>query len=241
MIAAGAVAEMTRNVPTVAAVFHSSRDMPEEPPLTLRRFDGSPGGPLRLTYGMGLAVRRGNFMALSPNKLWLCIAAIASVPLLTGASTPIETTIPESVAPITIDRCVVKLEKMPSGSAFSDDVDFTNVSQRAAAEVRFRFEIVDAIGRTAGNLTDEKVGEFAPGIPVSQSTAAPTGSSQPQPISNIPASSKIVCMVQMVRFDDGSVWNEGDGPVGTGSMITPPPQASATPYWQFPFDRPTPP
>ena len=163
-------------------------------------------------------------------------------PLLADASTAIETTIPESVAPITIDRCVVTLQKTPAGNAFSDDVDFTNVSQRAATEVRFRFEVVDAIGRTAGNLTDDKVGEFAPGVPVSHSTAVPTGSNQPQQAINaIPASSKVVCMVQMVRFDDGSVWNEGDGPVGTGSMITPPPQPSATPYWQFPFDSPTPP
>jgi len=191
---------------------------------------------------MGLGEGRGNFVALSPNKLWLCIAAIASIPLLAGAATAIETTIPESVAPITIDRCVITLQKTPAGGAFSDDVDFTNVSQRAATEVRFRFEIVDAIGRTTGSLTDDKVGEFAPGVPVSHSTAAPTGSSQPrQAINNVSASSKVVCMVQMVRFDDGSVWNEGDGPVGTGSMITPPPQPSATPYWQWPFDPPTPP
>jgi hypothetical protein len=181
-------------------------------------------------------------VAVSPNKLLLCIAAMASIPLLAGASTAIETTIPESVAPITIDRCVVTMQKTPAGDAFSDDVDFTNVSQRTATEVRFRLEIVDPIGRTAGNLSDDKVGEFAPGIPVSHSTAAPTNSSQPgQTISNIPASSKVVCMVQMVRFDDASVWNEGDGPVGTGSMITPPPQPSATPYWQWPFDPPTPP
>jgi hypothetical protein len=134
------------------------------------------------------------------------------------------------------------LEKTPSGDAFSDYVDFTNVSQRAATEVRFRFEIVDAIGRTTGNLTDDKLGTFAPGVSVSHSTGAPTGSSQPQQaIDNIPASSKVVCIVQMVRFDDGSVWNEGDGPVGTGVMITPPPQPSSTPRWQFPEDRPTPP
>ncbi len=175
-------------------------------------------------------------------KLWLCIAAMASIPLLAGAATAIETTIPESVAPITIDRCVVTLQKAPAGDAFSDEVDFTNVSQRAATEVRFRFEFVDAIGRTTGSLTDDKVGEFAPGVPVSHSTAAPTGSSPPpQSINNLSASSKIVCMVQLVRFDDGSGWNEGDGPVGTGSMITPPPQPSETPRWQFPFDRPTPP
>jgi len=178
----------------------------------------------------------------SLNKLWLCIAAIASVPLLAGASTAIETTIPQSVAPIAIDRCVVTLQKTPAGNALSDDVDFTNVSQRAATDVRFRFEIVDAIGRTSANLTDDKVGPFAPGVSITHFSAAPTASSQPQQaINDIPASAKIVCIVQMVRFDDGSVWNEGDGPIGSGTMITPPPQPSATPQWQWPFDRPTPP
>ncbi len=62
----------------------------------------------------------------------------------------IQTTIPESVAPITIDRCVVTLQKMPAGNALLDDLDFTNVSQLAATEVRFAFRIVDGTGRTSG-------------------------------------------------------------------------------------------
>jgi hypothetical protein len=132
------------------------------------------------------------------------------------------------------------LRKTPSGDSFSDDVDFTNVSQRTATEVRFGFEIVDAIGRTTGSLTDDKLGQFVPGVSVSP-TAAPAASEPKQAMNNLAASAKIVCMVQMVRFDDGTVWNEGDGPVGTGTMITPPPQPSATPHWQWPFDPPTPP
>jgi hypothetical protein len=190
---------------------------------------------------MSLRLRRGNFKTLPLNKWWLCIAAVASLPLLAGASAAIETTIPESVAPITIDRCVVMLQKTPAGHAFSDYLDFTNVGQRTVTEVRFAFRIVDAIGRTEGTLTDDKAGPFAPGIAISHSTVAPVASETPQAINAIPASAKIVCSVQMVRFDDGSVWNDGDGPVGTGVLVTPPPQPAATPPWQWPFDPPTPP
>jgi hypothetical protein len=45
----------------------------------------------------------------------------------------------------------------------------------------------------------------------------------------------------MVRFDDGSVWNDGDGPVGSGVVVTHTPQPAATPPWQWPFDPPSPP
>jgi hypothetical protein len=189
---------------------------------------------------MSLGLRRGNFVTLPLKQVWLYIAAIAFIPLLAGASAAIETTIPESAAPITIDRCVVTLQKTPAGQALLASVDFTNVSQRAATEVRFALRIVDAIGRTEGTLTDDKVGAFAPGIAISHSTAAPMASETPL-INAIPASAKIVCTVQMVRFDDGSVWNDGDGPVGSGVVVTPPPQPAATPPWQWPFDPPSPP
>jgi hypothetical protein len=178
---------------------------------------------------------------MSLGKLWLGTAAIGLIPLLAGASTAIETTIPESVAPITIDRCVVTLQKTPAGYALLDDLDFTNVSQRTATEVRFAFRVVDATGRTGPSLTDDRAGRFAPSIAMSHSTPAPTGSRSPQLIDALPASAKVVCTVAMVHFDDGSVWNDGDGPVGTGVLVTPPPQPAPTPPWQWPFDPPTPP
>jgi len=166
---------------------------------------------------------------------------MASIPLLAAASSTIETTIPESVAPITLDRCVVMPRKTPAGYAFSDNLDFTNVSQRTVTEVRFALRIVDAIGRTDGSLTDDKVGPFAPGVSISHSNGAPIAGETPQAINAIPASAKIVCSVQMVRFDDGTIWNDGDGPVGTGVLVTPPPQPAATPPWQWPFATPMPP
>jgi hypothetical protein len=131
--------------------------------------------------------------------------------------------------------------KTPAGYAFSDYLDFTNVSQRAVTEVRFVLRIVDAIGRTEGSLTDDRAGPFAPGVAISRSTGAPIASETPQANDAIPASAKIVCSVQMVRFDDGSLWNEGDGPVGSGVLVTPPPQPAATPPWRWPFDPSAPP
>jgi hypothetical protein len=179
---------------------------------------------------------------MSQGKLWLCLAAMASIPLVVIASTPVQTTIPESAAPITIDRCVVTLQKMPAGYALLDDLDFTNVSQLTATEVLFAFRIVDGTGRTAPTLTDDRIGRLAPGIAVSHSTPRLTGSSPSHQMIDAPsASAKIVCTVTMVRFDDGSVWNDGDGPVGTGVLVTPPPQPAETPHWQWPFDPPTPP
>ncbi len=190
---------------------------------------------------MSRGSRRGNFVALSLNRFWLCLAAMASIPLLAGVSAAIQTTIPESVAPIAIDRCTVMQQKTPAGYAFSDYVDFSNVSQRTATEVRFAFRIVDAIGQTGGSLTDDKVGRFASGVAISHSTTPDVASAMQQTVDALPASAKIVCSVQMVRFDDGSVWNDGDGPVGTGVLVTPPPQPAETPHWQWPFDPPTPP
>ena len=131
--------------------------------------------------------------------------------------------------------------KTPAGYAFSDYLDFTNVGQRTVTEVRFVFRIVDAIGRTEGSLTDDKVGPFAPGVSISHSTGAPRASQTPQAINAVAASAKIVCSVQVVRFDDGSVWNDGDGPVGSGVLVTPPPQPAATPAWRWPFDPSAPP
>ncbi len=132
-------------------------------------------------------------------------------------------------------------QKTPAGYVFSDYVDFTNVSQRTVTEVRFAFRIVDATGGTGGSLTDDKEGRFAPGIAISHSTATAAAPEAGHTINALPALARIVCSVRMVRFDDGSVWNDGDGPVGSGVLVTPPPQPAETPHWQWPFDPPTPP
>lgn len=175
------------------------------------------------------------------NKLWLCIAGVAVVPLVASAAATIPTTIAQSVAPVSIDRCTALLAKGAGGYELSEYVDFTNVGQLSATEVRFAFEIVDAIGRTERTLTAHQVGRFAPGVPVTQPTSSPADSNHmSQTVSALPSSAKITCSVRMVRLDDGSVWQMGDGPVGSGVIFTPPPEPPPTPSWHFPDDQPTP-
>jgi hypothetical protein len=121
-----------------------------------------------------------------------------------------------------------------------EDVDFTNVSQRTATHVRFTFEIVDSNGRTAETLTSERVGNFAAGIPIDNAKALPANATDiKQTIDPVPSGAKILCSATMVRFDDGSVWHEGDGPAGSAVIYTPLPNPSPT-QWQWPEDQATP-
>ena len=156
-----------------------------------------------------------------------------------AASIAIPTTIAQSVAPISIDRCETllqpgSLQPGSSGNQIADYIDFTNVSQKVATEVRFSLRILDADGMPQRTLNDDRAGRFSPGVPEDNPIATRAS------IDALPSSAKISCAVQMVRFDDGSIWNEGDGPMGNGSLFTPPPQAPPTPSWRFPGDEPTP-
>jgi hypothetical protein len=187
---------------------------------------------------------RRNFEVLTLRKTWLWIAGTALIPLAAGASTSLQTTIVQNGAPISIDECVAVLQSSggnKTNSYLSERVDFTNVSQLRATEVRFAFEIVDAGGRTESTLTGDTSGSFAPGVAITHSTAPAAGADDMrQTISGVPSAAKVACSVRMVRFDDGSVWHEGDGPAGSAVMYTPLPGPSTTPQWQWPEDRPTP-
>jgi hypothetical protein len=147
----------------------------------------------------------------------------------------VPTTIAESAAPISIDRCAAVLQaRAGGGREIANNIDFTNVSQKTATEVQFALRVLDADGMPQRTLTDDRVGHFSPGVPMMDPIATH------ESIDALPTSATISCSVQMVRFDDGSVWHEGDGPMGSGSLFTPPPQAPATPSWRFPGDEPTP-
>jgi hypothetical protein len=155
------------------------------------------------------------------------------------AATSITATIPESVAPVSIDRCVALVQSGPEGDVLAQVVDFTNVSQRTANDIRFELKIDDTLGLPQQTLMADHGGRFAPGIPFTEQAAIPKDSDG-QPAIALPKSAKVSCDVQMVRFEDGSVWNKGDGPLGNGAMFTPPPQAPPTPSWRFPGDTPPP-
>jgi hypothetical protein len=155
--------------------------------------------------------------------------------LVAAAAIAIPTTIEPSVAPISIDRCETLLQPVASGEQqIADYIDFTNVSQKIATEVRFSLRILDADGMPQRTLNDDRSGRFSPGVPEDDPIATHAR------VDALPSSAHISCAVQMVHFDDGSVWNEGDGPMGSGSLFTPPPQPPATPSWRFPGDDPTP-
>lgn len=167
-------------------------------------------------------------------KVWSRIFFVALVPAVAAAATSIPTTIAESVAPISIDRCAALVQPAGTGYEIAEYVDFTNVSQKTATDVRFALRLLDADGMPQRTLTDERSGRFSPGVPTIDPIATRAT------VDALPASAKISCAVQMARFDDGSVWNDGDGPMGNGSIFTPPPQAPPTPSWRFPGDEPTP-
>ncbi len=156
------------------------------------------------------------------------------VPALAAATANVPTTIAESVAPISIDRCAATFEQTADGDRVTDYVDFTNVSQKIATDVRFALRVLDADGMPQRTITDDRAGRFAPGVPINNPIAAHAA------LDALPTSAKISCAVQSVRFDDGTVWHEGDGPMGSGPVFTPPPQAPATPSWHFPDAAPTP-
>lgn len=181
---------------------------------------------------------------LTLKKAALWIAAAALIPLAVGASSNLETTIVQNGAPISIDECFAVIRPAPGGNVGYDlleSVDFTNFSRQTATNVRFAFEIVDPIGRTERTLTGDEPGRFSPGVAISHSKAQSADrGDMSQPIGTLPRIAKIVCRVLMVRFDDGSVWSDGDGPAGNAVIYTPLPGPSPTPQWQWPYDQPTP-
>ena len=180
---------------------------------------------------------------LTLKKTWLWIAGAALIPLAAGASTSFPTVIVQNGAPISINQCAVMQSTAQSNVSYlSEYVDFTNVSQRSATEVGFAFEIVDSSGRTEQTLTSERAGNFAAGIAIDHSKSLPANpNDMKQMVNSVLSGVKVVCSIRMVRFDDGSVWHEGDGPAaGSAVIYTPLPGPSATPQWQWPEDRATP-
>jgi hypothetical protein len=181
---------------------------------------------------------------LTLKKTWLWMAGAAVIPLAAGASTNLQTTIVQNGAPISIDQCVAVVQNTAGGNtndSLSGYVDFTNVSQRTATEVRFAFEIVDASERTERSVTGDKTGSFAPGVAINHSKPLPADpDDMRQTIGSVASGAKVLCSVKMVRFNDGSVWHEGDGPAGSAVIYTPLPGPSPTVQWQWPEDQATP-
>lgn len=170
-------------------------------------------------------------------RLWLWIAGVAAIPVAAAGATGLQSSIVQNGAPVAIDRCAVQfVSTAATGSGdLSESVDFTNVSQQTVTQVRFEFEAVGSSGLTERAVTGDKAGTFAPGAGNDSGTPA---DDMKQTIDALPSGSTVLCKVQTVRFDDGSVWRDGDSPAGSALMFTPGP--SPTTQWQWPYDTPRP-
>lgn len=190
---------------------------------------------------MGQCLRCRNPQTLALRKIWICVAAVALVPLAANASMALQTTIVENGAPISIDQCVATVTKTGDAYTLDADVDFTNIGQQTVVEVRFGFKTFDARGLGAQTYTDDHTGSFVSGIPVDH-TKAPATAAGPDAwsVAAVPNGSKVSCSVVFARFDDGSTWNDTEGPAGNGTLYTPLPSTSTapTPGWRFPDATP---
>lgn len=76
--------------------------------------------------------------------------------------------------------------------------DFVNVSEKTVTDVRFSFRAIDRSGASAGSATANRLGTFAPRVEVDDTNGAV------RPLAADVA--HVICSVQMVRFDDDSIW-----------------------------------
>ena len=177
-------------------------------------------------------------------KTWLSIAGATLILLATVGSTSLQSTIVQNGAPIVIDRCVILLKPVGAASTTEslwEDVGFTNISQQTVTQIRFNFEIVDASGFNERVVTGDKLGGFAPAVAIDDLDGNLADSDyMKQTVGALPRAVRALCRVQMVRFDDGSIWREGDGPAGNADIYTPLPGPTPVQQWQWPYDPPTP-
>lgn len=176
---------------------------------------------------------------MNVRRIWLSIAAAAAIPVAATGATGLQSSIVQNGAPIAIDRCAVAVE---SGAAagtgnLSEDVAFTNVSQRTVTLVRFEFKAIGTNGLVERAVTGDRTGAFAPGN--GSGETPPDSDAMKQTFSALPRVTEVLCKVAMVRFDDGSVWRDGDSPAGSATMYTPAPAPAST-QWQWPYDTPRP-
>lgn len=131
---------------------------------------------------------------------------------------------PAFADPITTNGCDGKFND-PRNQDYSIliGVSFTNVSVIAATDVKFRFDLRDAFGKTLESETGTVSGVFSPNVLIQPQRASLTGVYLPQP--QFPNSSaweldnfsgkdvtSVRCTVTDVRFMDGTVWTNASSP-----------------------------
>jgi hypothetical protein len=111
-------------------------------------------------------------------------------------------------APLQINTCYAS-EHLWSGHFYLDSaVTFTNISPKTMDAVEFRFYFEDYFGDVLGWEVGQRDGTFSPNALINLRHGL---TDQWQTSSYVPSLTKVVeCAVSRVRFDDGTVWQEGN-------------------------------
>jgi hypothetical protein len=146
------------------------------------------------------------FVALLPVALVVLLSSSASADEVTTSKEPIQ---------------VVGSFTFPNDPTHWETcVTFKNVTAQAVIAVQFSFTYVDAFDTTIQTNRGDHVGQFAPGVLIDSSNC--------WFVQIAPGSlSKIITVVQKVRYQDGTIWVNSDNP-----------QAFTTVYMGFRGDHP---
>jgi hypothetical protein len=114
----------------------------------------------------------------------------------------------QAKAPLQINTCYAS-EHLWSGHYYLDSaVAFTNSSPKTMDVVEFRFYFEDYFGDVLGWQVGQRDGTFSPNALINLRHGL---TDQWQMSGYVPSLTKVIeCAVSRVRFDDGTVWQEGN-------------------------------
>ena len=136
----------------------------------------------------------------------VCVLALATPEAARGVATTIE----PANGPVEITAC-----RAAYGLGFVRvSVDFKNNGSKTATAIRCYFRATDAFGQTLASGTPDRLGTFAPGVAIENSSGSGSVAAN---VANV------VCRVEMVRFADGSEWRGNYASTGLYYPPTPSP------------------
>lgn len=138
-----------------------------------------------------------------------------------------------ATSPIELNACKAWLSDTSVGNVnyyINEEVAFTNRTQKHVVAVRFLFGVRDAFGELRRMLSGDTTGDFAPGVLIQPKvdrvvTGMPTSQAW-QAINLTPNAADVICGVQLVRFDDGTVWKYDPTKDPNNPLSQPSPTAS---------------
>jgi hypothetical protein len=123
--------------------------------------------------------------------------------------------------PVSIDKCVIGQVKTGDDTVIGHGVAFTNTSHHVITDIRFNFTFETKFNDILGGTLETDSGTFSPGIAIDHTTKSaikPGFSFGPgaklqsyywqvaNPSQDAIASMKVVCTVDAISFQDGTVW-----------------------------------